>query len=73
MQLNWWGHQTHTTNYTSIWTEATWDGPAHHALVGGLSQFGPISLYFYLFSPFGPAHCHFIIYVKQFNLMGRAQ
>ena len=68
-----WGHQIHTTNYTSIWTETTQDGPTCHALVGRLSPFGPISLLFYLFSLFEPAHCYFIIYVKQFDLMGRAQ
>ena len=45
-----------------------------------LSRFGwetkPIWAYFiviFLFSPFGPAHYYFIIYVKQFDLMGRAQ
>jgi hypothetical protein len=47
--------------------------PSRHALVGRLNLFGSISLLFYLFSPFGLAHCYFIIYVKQFDLMGRAQ
>jgi len=53
----------------------TWDGPACHALVGRLSPFGPISLLFYL-AHLGLSLLFYlfeIIYVKQFDLMGRAQ